>query len=74
MRADNQPSVNDTMAAQARPENVSDELECINLMVIIQIYIFRGTGINILNIAICILLITIFYNFRLQLTTCLRIK
>lgn len=74
MRADNQPSVNDTMVAQARPENVSDELECINLMVIIQIYIFRGTGINVLNIAICILLITIFYNFRLQLTTCLRIK
>nr|XP_019922745.2 P2X purinoceptor 7 [Crassostrea gigas] len=32
VRADNQPSVNDTMAAQARPENVSDELECINLM------------------------------------------
>lgn len=32
MRADNQPSVNDTMAAEARPENVSDELECINLM------------------------------------------
>lgn len=54
MRADNQPSVNDTMAAEARPENVSDELECINLMVIIQIYIFRGTGINTLNIAICI--------------------
>lgn len=54
MRADNQPSVNDTMVAQARPENVSDELECINLMVIIQIYIFRGTGINTLNIAICI--------------------
>lgn len=34
VRADNQPSVKDTMAAQARPANVSDELECItgNLM------------------------------------------
>lgn len=37
MRVDDQPSVNDTMTAYARPRNVSDELECINLLVIIKI-------------------------------------
>lgn len=37
MRVDEQPMVTKTMAAHAGPENVSDELECINLMIIIQI-------------------------------------